>query len=184
MSGKYKDESKAYEINLEAATWSMGEALQDKFKAAGSFLNAVDWIVEIDNALLLIEFKNYSRPETIIEHQDSNQGAKRKFRDKLYENVLRKYYFSSYYLFACGQRKVVNYVLVVETPNLDSVIGKRAQASIQRRLPFDLQNNAEITGVLIDFFKVLSISDWNELYPMFPLYKCSNGPTPARHPAV
>ena len=58
MSRIYRDESETYEINLEAASWSMGGELQEKFKAAGSFLNAVDWIVEINDTLLLTHIKH------------------------------------------------------------------------------------------------------------------------------
>jgi len=161
VSAIYRDESETYEINLEAAGWSAGGELQDKFRAAGSFLNAVDWIAEVDGNLLLIEFKNYEAPDAIVAN-----------REKFYQNILRKYYFSAYYLLASGQQKTMNYILVAEAPNLDKVIGKRAQSSIQRRLPFDLQQNPEIPDVLIDFFKILSVSEWNIQYPMFPLGRC------------
>ena len=66
----------------------------------------------------------------------------------------------------------MNYVFVAEAPSMDKVIGKRAQASMQARLPFELQKNVEMPGVLINFFKVLSVSEWNSQYPMFPLYMC------------
>jgi len=46
---------------------------------------------------------------------------------------------------------------------------KKAQASIKKRLPFELQENPEITIKLIKDFKVVSIAEWNREYPAFPL---------------
>jgi len=163
MSGIYKDEAENYEINLQKAPWSMGGELQDKFRAAGSFLNAVDWMAETEDTILLIEFKDYNHPLSKIED-----------REKFYQGILRKYYFSVYYLTACGRlnNKVANYVFIAEAPSIDKIIGKRARNSIKRRLPFDLQEqNHEISNKLIDHFDIVSVSKWNELYPMFPLYK-------------
>jgi len=161
MSGIYRDESESYEINLEYSPWSMGGELQDIFRTAGSFLNAVDWIVETDDKLLLIEFKNYSTPDATVDN-----------REKFYQGILRKYYFTAYYLLACGWQKTMNYVFIAEAPNFDKIIGKRARNAMQRRLPFDLQQNLEISNTLIDYFRILSVAEWNEMYPMFPLRRC------------
>ena len=162
MSGKYRDESQTYEIDLTKAFWSIGD-LQDKFRSAGNFLNAVDWVVETPTALMLIEFKNYSKSQGVIAE-----------REKFYQNILRKYYFTAYYLLSCGKEKAMDYIFIAEAPNLDKVIGKRAKSAIKRRLPFTLhENNGEIIKGIINDFKILSVAEWNNEFPLFPLSKCA-----------
>ena len=167
MSGIYRDESETFEINLSAACWSMGEELRDKFQAAGNLLNGVDWIVETDDALILIEFKDYS-------------GRGMKIDNKLegyLQKITRKYYFSAYYLYARGKRKVMDYVLIAEGSNIDDLVKYTIKASIHKRLPFVLQENPEISDKLIEYFEMYSVSEWNEKYPMFPLAKINKPPT-------
>jgi len=160
MDGLYYDEKKTFQINLSSANWSTGD-LHEIFGVIGNFLNDVDWITETENSLLLIEFKDYSKGEHRIDD-----------KEKYYQNILSKYYGSAYFLFACGKKKPMDFILIVNSPLMDTVIGKRAEASIKKRLPFILQNNPEIPNQLINHFWILSISDWNDRYPMFPLQQC------------
>ena len=53
--------------------------------------------------------------------------------------------------------------------NADRVWRNKATSAIKKRLPFDLQNAKGISYELIDDFRVLSISEWNELHPFSPL---------------
>ena len=161
MSAVYKDESGTFEIDLSFAEWSIGSDLHNKFKTVDNFLNDVDWVAETTNELFLIEFKHFSTPKGNLDDIE-----------KFYQKILRKYYCTAYYLMACGKQKVMNYYFVAEAPNLDKVIGKRMKASVHKRLPFNLQQSPEISDRLISEFKVLSVSEWNEQYPMFPLRRC------------
>ena len=162
MGGIYLEEHKEYQIDLRNAICSMGD-LKEKLKIVGNVLSDVDWIAETEESFLLIEFKNWVKG-----HKLDGRDSKEKF----YQSILRKYYGTAYYLLASGKKKTMDFVLIIESPEIDNVIKKRAEASIKKRLPFKLQEYPEITSTLIAEFKIWSVAEWNEQYPMFPLEKC------------
>jgi len=167
MSGVYTEENGLYRIDLRAAVWSSG-SLNDAYKVIGHTLSAVDFIAETDNAIYLIEYKN-----TKIENAVNPRAFEEKISNgKLYSSIARKYYGGMFYLFACEKRKPVHYIAIIESELMeDIVLRKRATASIKRKLPFNLQTQTEITNSLIDGFKICSISEWNNDFPMFPIEK-------------
>ena len=86
------------------------------------------------------------------------------------DNIVKKYYGSEFYMLACGKQKPVHYVFILESKIfMESKLRKRAEASIIKRLPFELQKSPEILNNLIEKFSILTISEWNTKYPFFPL---------------
>ena len=164
MSGVYTDENMTCQIDLRAAIWST-DKLNVEYKAIGNFLSDVDWIAETDNEVFLIEYKN-----ACTKKAQNPIAFKEKIKTEDFcDRILKKYYGSVFYMLACGKRKPFNLICVIEAPLLDSFMRKKAQASIKKRLPFELQENPEITIKLIKDFKVVSITEWNREYPAFPL---------------
>jgi len=92
----------------------------------------------------------------------------------LYDNIIKKYYGSAFFALSCGKTKPIHFFVILESKLMDdSFMRGRAEASIKKRLPFKLQQNPEILNVLIENFKICSIPEWNELYPMFAFKKRS-----------
>jgi len=170
MNRVYIEENGVYQIDLRAALWSM-ENLHFVYESIGNMLSDVDFIAETDDAMLVIEYKN-----TEVE-KAQRKKAKDAFIDKadsgkLADSIVKKYYGSTFYLLACGRRKPVRFIFILETTLIDSVSKKLLYDSVWSRLPFKLQKNYPEIGQLITGFEILSVTEWNEKYPEFPLEKC------------
>jgi len=168
MSRVYLEENELYQIDLRTAIWSKGD-LHDLYKCIGHILSDVDFIAETENAVFLIEYKN-----TEVENaRDHKSFAEKMANGVLIDNMVKKYYGSAFYILACEKKKPIHFIAVIESKLMeDSFMRRRIEASIKRRLPFDLQKNQGILSNLIVDFKILSISEWNKQYPMFPIQKC------------
>ena len=166
MSKIFIEENGIYQIDLSAAISAVGD-LNEKYKTIAHILSDVDFIAETENDIFLIEYKN-----TEIENARDENAFKEKIKNgKFYDNMVKKYYGSTFYVLACGKEKPINFICILESSFLDIVIRKKMCASIKKRLPYELQDIPEITVNLINDFKVLSIQEWNEQYSMFPLTK-------------
>ena len=170
MNKVFVEENGVYQIDLSAADSAVGD-LKDKYKSIGNILSDVDFIAETETGIVFIEYKN-----TDVENAANPEAFKEKIDNgKLYEDVVKKFYGSSYYMLACEKKKPISYIFVIESTYADSFWRKRAWASIKKRLPYKLQELNEITVDLILDFEVLSLQEWNEheLYAIFPLRKIS-----------
>jgi len=165
MSGIYTDENRKVQIDLRQAIYST-DALHEKYVTIGNIISDVDWIAETSDAILLIEYKGYY--DGLPRGGGDKEGDKDK-KAALCLELQRKYYGSAFYLLACGKNKPVDYIWVLGTPSLDSYIKSKWVASITKNLPFNLQRLPEIALCLIRNFKILTITEWNQKYPSFPL---------------
>ena len=165
MDGVYVEENGIYQIDLRAALWSKGY-LHTVYECIGNILSDVDFIAETDNTILLIEYKN-----TDIENTQNPEALDEKVSNgKLYDRIVNKYYGSVFYLMACARQKPIHYIFILESRLfMESKQRKKAEYSIIKRLPFELQKIPEVSRSLINDFRILSISEWNKEYPMFPL---------------
>jgi len=168
MNKIFVEENGIYQIDL-SETVNVVENLNEKYKSIGSFFADVDWIAETNEEVFLIEYKNNTvKNATKVDADYFEKNLKtEKFRVKL----LNKYYGSTFYILAWQINKPINYICIIEIEILDSVLPKLIWSKIKKRLPYELQKNREITANLIKDFKILSIKEWNEQYPMFPLTK-------------
>jgi len=164
----YHEENKLYQIDLRAAMWSKSN-LHDVYKCIGHALSDVDFIAETESDVFLIEYKN-----TEVENaRDTRIFAEKMKNGMLIDNIVKKYYGSAFYVMACEKRKPIHFIAVIESKLMeDRFMRKRMEASIKKRLPFNLQTNPDIQNKLIADFKIVSISEWNEQYSMFPIQRC------------
>jgi len=167
MSGIYIEENRRYQIDLRAALWST-DNLRDIYSSIGNTLSDVDFVAETDDSIFLIEYKN-----TEIENAINPKAFEEKVENgKLYDNIVNKYYGGTFYLLACDKKKPIHFIAILESKLMeDGFTRRRAEASIKKRLPFKLQENPDIINALIKDFKILSISEWNTQFPMFPFAK-------------
>lgn len=165
MSRIFVEENGIYQIDLSAAVSAVGD-LNEKYKSIGHILSDVDFIAETHDEIFLIEYKN-----TEIKNANPNPFEAKTKDGTFCDMMVKKYYGSTLYVLACRKEKPINFICIIEAAFLDSPMRKRMQASIKKRLPYELKNIPEISVNLINDFKVLSIEEWNEQYSMFPLTK-------------
>lgn len=164
MDKIFIEENNYYQIDLTDSIWAT-DKLNQIFTDAKVQLSDVDFVAETENEILFIEYKNSNIPNAIAP-QAFKPGD-----DKSINRVVRKYYDSLTYINALNKdsnkRKI--YIYILETPNVDSVTLKRLCFKLKNKLPFKLQTDNKFDKKIIDDVKVVSINDWNKLYPNFPL---------------
>lgn len=160
----YAEENNVYQIDCTKAVWSTDKVHED-FICTASSLNDVDFIIESEDKLLLVEYKNANI---------SNAAKPEAFKpnsDKKINNVVKKYYDTLHYLTLANKNKPKIYIYILEGPHVDSVVKRGIRNRMKKRLPFELQNKFENGIKLIDRVEVLSINEWNENaeYGKYPL---------------
>lgn len=164
MAGIFLEENGVYQIDCSSAVWATDE-IHEKYKATGNQLNDVDFIVETEDRLLLIEYKNANTKNVV------RPEAFRPLEDKRINIMLQKYYDTLHYLTLLKKDKPKYYIYILECPLGDQVIRKEVRNRLQRRLPFKLQKQFDLGVRLIEGIEVLNIEEWNnhEIYRDFPI---------------
>lgn len=165
MSHILIEENGVYGINCIKAIWATNK-LHEIYHDAGVPLKDVDFIIETEKYLLLIEYKNGCIP-----------GAKHEFRpqdDKKLNSVIEKYYDSLHYVNLLCKDKPVRFIYIVEYPHADKYSRSRLRERMSKSLPFALQESYHKGNMLIDNVQVMSIDEWNQdctyqSYPIIPL---------------
>ena len=159
------EENGYYEINCDKALWNSDEQNDWSHRFTASLLKDIDWLFETDIAIFMVEYKNgiiFQPKKAFNPHED-----------KYIDNIANKYYDTLHFLTLLEKTKPKNYIYVVEYPNSDSVSRKALRNKIVKKLPFKLQKELSKTVKLIESFDVLSIDEWNEKYPDFPINRTS-----------
>lgn len=166
MAGKiYREENNVYQIDCSKALWSTDE-LNDIFHNTGvSILSDVDFIFETEEDIIFVEYKNANISGAV------NPDAFKPSEDKSVNKIAYKFYDSLIYILACGHKKPLKYVYILEYQKGDSTTRKFIRNRISEKLPFRLQKVEGIKKELISSFDVLSIEEWNNsnLYSNFPI---------------
>lgn len=152
--GILTEENGVYGIDCSKALWATDE-IHEAYKATGSALNDVDFVLETETSLLMIEYKNAaiegaSKPEAFEPNSD-----------KKINNVVKKFYDSLHYLTLKGKVKSKEYIYILEYPLGDSVSRRFVRNKLQAKLPFGLQSNMGNGIRLLEKIEVLSIEEWN-----------------------
>lgn len=170
----YTEENRQYSLDCSAALWSTDEihhCYQDPAHAYGTigFLCDVDFVIENETHILLVEYKNANVPGA------ANPGRFDPKCDNKLENVAKKFYDSIHWLYLAGKDKPKKYIYILEYPAGNSTTRLMIRNKLQERLPFKLQSCLSGSGKrLIDEVRVVSIAEWNadtELgrYPLQPV---------------
>lgn len=157
----FVEENRNYQIDFSSANW----ASDDANRALRKFqLQDVDWIVETDDGILMVEYKN-----SCVERASNPSAFERKVRsDEHYLKIAHKFFDSLTFLILHNKNLAnLKYVYIVEFSLADSTLRKRMRQKIKQKLPFE--SNNDLAYPLISEFSVLSIDEWNLQYPQFPL---------------
>ena len=156
MSQIFFDEHHLYKIDFSSAPWATDQ-LHDIFHKAGlTIWHDVDWVVETNDELLLVEYKNPNHPNARNEYEP--------LKNEKLDNVARKYYESCYFLHAARQveNKKKKFIYILEGKNDDEPTRKMVRNQLWNRLPFRLQKKfEEELKILSDNHFVLS-NKWIE----------------------
>lgn len=171
MSGEiYREENNIYQIDFSSAIWSTNKLNRVFHSTVSSILSDVDFVAETDKEILFVEYKNANINGAV------NPDAFKPSEDKYINKIAYKFYDSLIYIMACGYRKPYKYVYILEYPLGDTTTRRFIRNKISSKLPFQLQNDANIKNKLISSFEVMSIKEWNdnELYHKFPIRPIEN----------
>ena len=160
---KFKEENGLYELDCTKALWATDE-IRAVYDASGAPLSDTDFVVETEDFIYLIEYKNGNIQKAIEHGQVFNPAEDKKRRD-----IIKNFYDSRHYLTIKGKNKPVKYIYIVEYPDASVTTRKMLRNNIVKQLPFKLQKNQPVK--LIYDFAVVSIAEWNEHeeYARFPL---------------
>lgn len=167
MSNIFIEENETYSIDCTDAVWATDKIHAD-YHAAGIHINDVDFVIENESYLLMVEYKNANIRGA------SNPEAFNPISDKKVSIAARKFYDSLHYLKLLNKTKPIQYIFVLEYPHGDKVTRKRLRNKLKTELPFALQKNIGNGTTLIDKVDVVSIDEWNKdehygRYPITPL---------------
>lgn len=167
MEKIFTEENGNFMIDCSNALWAT-DKLHEQYQAAKCSLSDVDWVLETDGKIVLVEYKNANVAEV------HNPEAFKPKEEKVINKVVKKFYDSLHYLTLQGKTKPNEYVYILEYPNGDSVSRKMIRNKMKSKLPFLLQANVGEGRRLIEKLDVLSIDEWNanELYGKFPIISC------------
>lgn len=164
MSKIFAEENGIYQIDCSKAVWATDQ-IHEIYHNAGVQLKDSDFLVEDQESLYLIEYKNAN-----ISNAEKPDAFKPE-EDKMVNKVVQKFYDSLHYLYLTNKKKPLEYIYVVEYPKGDVVTRKRLRNKMKQRLPFELQSNIGMGKKLLEKVEVLSIDEWNahEKYGAFPI---------------
>lgn len=174
MPTVYIEENGQYALDCTAAVWStdcIHRYYQDSAHTYGdiSFLCDVDFVIETETNILLVEYKNANVPGAACP-----KAFKPASSDKL-QNVANKFFDSLHWLYLAGKDKPKKYIYILEYPNGNLTSRLMVRNELQNRLPFKLQSAlSNSSRKLIDEVRVVDIAEWNndeELgrYPLQPV---------------
>lgn len=167
------EEKRNYGIDCRNAIWASDE-IHSIYHSCGlsDILCDADFVIETEDAILLIEYKNASIPEARAHATPTTEYDP--FQSEKFNKIVSKYYDSLHYLRLMGKEKPIHYIFVLEYPKGDSVSRKMLRNRLKKRLPFKLQEQFDMGIRLIDSVSVVNISEWNAdtswgRYPILPV---------------
>ena len=141
-----------------------------------SCMKAVDFIVEEEDRVLFIEFKDPRHPKARKRNKD--EFTKNFLSGKLNKNLRYKYRDTFLYEWASGNidDKKIHYCVLIAIDNLTPAnLGARTD-DLRRDLPLA----GPLSGVwkrrIVEGCTVLNIAAWNRRFPRYPVTRISSGP--------
>lgn len=161
MNKIFQEENNQYQIDFSNALWASDQA-HNALNDLG--LKDVDWIVETNDGIIFVEYKNANIPNAV----NPNAFETKIQTDKHYLDIAHKFYDCLSFVLL-HEKKITNmkYLYIMERTIDDSTLRRMLKTKIAAKLPFSLQSNFGVK--LIDEFDVLSIAEWNEKFSEFPL---------------
>lgn len=160
------DENKEYEFDFSKCEYVLEfHDLANKLK-----LNDVDFITEINNQVIFLEYKNSN-----IEGAVKPDAMFRKIKEKpemFYANIAKKYYDSLLMLWSCKgneKDKPIAYIFLIEDKLIDEKIRKKLKLKIGKKLPLKVKD--DVKRELLSKFEVYNLKEWQREFEKIEIRK-------------
>lgn len=163
MNKVFVEENGIYQIDCTKSVWAT-DAVHEIYRNNKVGLKDIDFIIEQEESILLIEYKNASIAKAVKYGNSFDPNA-----EKVINSIPKKYFDTLHYLNLLGKDKPKYYIWVLEYPHGSTVTRKMLRNKIIKQLPFQLQAAVSAKVKLIEGFEVLSIAEWNKKYGDYPI---------------
>ena len=131
-------------------------------------MKAVDFIIELGDCYLFIEFKDPQHPDfsdlSVSKYIESFKKA------RLDEDFKYKYRDSFLYEWAAGRaEKPVDYLLLIAVDALTSPLLRHRRKELERKLPVKGPSGHPWTHPIVRGCGVFNIDSWNRNFPAYPI---------------
>lgn len=135
-------------------------------------MKAVDFIVELPDRYLFIEFKDPQDPTSPIEATDAY--LKRFSDGQLDEDLIYKFRDSFLYEWASGRAdKPVDYLVLVALDTLPTPLLRHRRRELERKLPMNGPGGHPWPHPIAKSCAVFNIEMWNKQFPGYPIERRS-----------
>jgi hypothetical protein len=129
-------------------------------------LSDVDFIISSTEKVVFLEYKNANFDGAV----NPDEMLRKLKTEEFYKKIAKKFYCSLFLHWACRENEndlPVNYVLLVEHPEIDSKLRKKLREKISNQLPIKLMKNECIKRSILNEFNVYDFDEWHKNYPQF-----------------
>ncbi len=135
-------------------------------------MKAVDFIVELPDRYLFIEFKDPQDPKAPTEAEDTY--LERFSAGQLDKNLIYKFRDSFLYEWASGRaNKPIDYLVLVALDVLPTPLLRHRRRDLERKLPVNGPGGQPWPRPIASSCAVFDIETWNRLLPEYPIERCS-----------
>lgn len=137
-----------------------------------TMLADADFVLDIESKIILLEYKNAGGRNVTNPEAFRNKIFIAENRVKFCENIAKKFYSTLFLIWACNkndEEKDIEYILLIEHPEIDGRIRKMLRNKIKKQLPFKLLEDIKIKRKILSEFEVLNMDEWHLKYPKFTI---------------
>ena len=133
-----------------------------------TMLADADFVLDTESKIILLEYKNASgkRVNNPDAFKEKILGSNN--RAEFCKNIAKKFYSTLFLIWACNkndEEKDIEYILLIEHPEIDGRIRKMLRNKIANQLPFRLLEDTKIKRKILSEFEVLNMDEWHLKYP-------------------
>lgn len=135
-------------------------------------MKAVDFVVELDERVLFIEFKDPDHPNA--HPKDRNKSLKKILSGGLDSDLKTKYRDSFLYEWACGRvTKPIYYLVLIGASSLSEAELLARTDALRRQLPVLGPGDKAWKKPFVAGCVVMNIETWNKALPQYPVSRLS-----------
>jgi hypothetical protein len=160
----YKDENNKYKFDFSDCKVFEYHSLSQKT----TILSDVDFVINSKNEIIFLEYKNAAVKGVV----NPDEILRKLKTEEFYRKVAKKFYSSLFLHWACRENEndlPINYILLVEHPEIDGRLRKILREKIFKQLPINLKDNESIKRNIMNQFNVYNFVEWHKNYPQFKI---------------
>ena len=137
-------------------------------------MKAVDFVVELADRYLFIEFKDPQHPDATPE--DRSEFIRKLDAEQLDEDLKYKYRDSFLYEWASGRAgKPIDYYVLIALDTLDAALLSERRKALERKLPQHGPGGQPWPREIVRACGVFNLESWNRELPQYPVNRVSAG---------